>query len=83
MGNYFTKNLILMRKAGGFTQGELAKKLGLRRATISTYERGVNTPKLDTLIKLKKLFNVSIDDMIFLRIGVELEFKTIKDEIKM
>ena len=77
METYFNQNLKLMRETCGFSQEELSEKLGLKRAVISTYERGANVPKFGTLIKLRMLFEIGIDDMIFTRLGVELEFKPI------
>jgi len=79
MENMFKDNLIVMRKANLLTQLELSEKLGLRRATISTYERGDNTPKLDTLLKMRDLFGISIDDMVSVRLGVEIQYRAIKD----
>jgi len=75
----FKHNLIVMRKANLLTQLQLSEKLGLRRATISTYERGDNTPKLDTLLKMRDLFGISIDDMVSVRLGVEIQYKSIKE----
>lgn len=79
MENIFKDNLILMRKANLLNQLELSKKLGLRRATISTYECGANTPKLDTLIKMRNLFGISIDDMVSVRLGIEIQYKAIEE----
>lgn len=56
----FNQNLKLMREICGFSQAELAEKLGLKRAVISTYERGANVPKFDTLIKLRMLFEIDL-----------------------
>lgn len=44
-----------------FTQLELGKKLGLSESTISLYESGNRKPEPDTLVKLSKIFDVSID----------------------
>lgn len=64
-----------MRKTCGYDQSELADKLDLKRATVSTYERGLNEPSLTTLMKISKLFDVSVDDMLFRPITAEFKFK--------
>lgn len=50
-----------LRKDNGMTQDDLAKYLNVTRASISNYEKGVNEPSLQIIIKLSKLFNVSSD----------------------
>jgi len=51
-----------LRKKKGWSQDQLADKLGMNRANISNYERGVitNIPS-DVLIRLSDVFNVSVD----------------------
>lgn len=50
-----------LRKEAGFTQKQLADKLGVNTVTISRYETGDRNPKFDKLKKLSELFLVSID----------------------
>ena len=51
------------RKLKGLTQKELAKSVGMGDTTIANYEKGFRTPKKNTLFKLAKVFNISIDDL--------------------
>lgn len=46
------------------TQQELAKHLGISRATVAGYETKGKQPDYDKLIALSKLFNVSVDYLI-------------------
>lgn len=48
------------REDSGFTQSELARMVGLSRATISSSENGKHIPSLSTLEKLAKFYNVNI-----------------------
>lgn len=59
------------RKAAGFTQEQLAKKLGVNRATISKYETGEISPSVDQLIKISNILDVSFDELI----GAEPDMK--------
>jgi transcriptional regulator with XRE-family HTH domain len=57
----FDKRLKELRKKKGITQEELARHLSLSTSTIGEYEIGGNSPKVDTLIRLSKYFNVTVD----------------------
>lgn len=58
------KNIKLLRKNKGLTQDEFAKKLGVNRAMIGSYEEGRAQPKISVLQSISNYFNVSIDDLI-------------------
>ena len=53
-----------LREKARFTQAELAEYLGVKRVTVAQWERGENKPRVDTLIKLSKLFKVTTDDVV-------------------
>lgn len=58
------KRLFEYRKANGFSQEELAEKIGVSRQAISKWERGESSPDTENLIALSRLYNVTIDEMI-------------------
>ena len=53
-----------LRKQQNLSQDELAKKAEVSRTIIGNYERNANTPSIEVLIKLAKVFNVSVDYII-------------------
>lgn len=53
-----------LRKQNNLSQDELAKKAGVSRTIIGNYERNANTPSIEVLMKLAKVFNVSVDYII-------------------
>ena len=53
-----------LRKQQNLSQDELAKKAEVSRTIIGNYERNTNTPSIEVLIKLAKVFNVSVDFII-------------------
>lgn len=60
MGN-FQNVFKSLRVASGFTQQEIADKLGISRSTIGMYETGAREPDYTTLEAIADLFNVDID----------------------
>jgi transcriptional regulator with XRE-family HTH domain len=50
-----------LRKENGWSQGELAERVGGDPAQISRYENGRITPSADAVVKLAEVFDVSTD----------------------
>ena len=50
-----------LRIQRGITQVDLAKRLGVSKSVVSSYENGVHLPPYDILIRLSALFGVSCD----------------------
>lgn len=62
--NKFGDNLRKYRKEKKITQENLADLLNVSFQTVSKRERGKAEPNIDTLIKISKIFEVSIDDLV-------------------
>lgn len=56
--------LQLLRKQNGYSQEQLADKLGIARQTISKWENGQAVPELNALILLSQLYGVMIDRIV-------------------
>lgn len=56
--------LVKLRKKYGYSQEELADKLGLSRQAVSKWERAEASPDTDNLICLAKLYGVSLDELL-------------------
>ena len=50
-----------LRRAKGWNQGELGRRMGLRGSQISKLERGSITPRVDILPRLSEVLGVSAD----------------------
>lgn len=50
-----------LRHERGWSQGQVAKKLGVNTQRISKYERGIMAPPLHMLVKLAAVYEVSLD----------------------
>lgn len=58
--NYLNTNIRVLRKAMQISQEELANRIGLNRGNIASYENGTAEPKICNLVKLARLFDISI-----------------------
>ena len=56
-------NIAKYRKEAGMSQTQLAEYLKVSRSNVSTWERGVNPPDIETLFEICKLFKVKLSDM--------------------
>ncbi len=63
----YTNRIQFYRKALGLSQEELGEKMFVSRQTVSQWETGQTTPSIESLIKLREIFGVSIDSIL----GVE------------
>lgn len=59
----FQDNLLQMRKLKGFTQEEIAEKIGVTRQAVAKWEAGETVPDLDKCKMLAEVFEVSLDDL--------------------
>lgn len=60
----FSEKLQLIRKNKGLTQENLAEKLAVSRQAVAKWECGQAYPDISNLIKISKLFNVTIDYLV-------------------
>ena len=61
--NFLATNIRCLRKRQGLSQDELAQKIGLNRGNIASYEKSSAEPKICNLLKMSKLFEVSVRDL--------------------
>ena len=59
-------NLFKTRKKAGLSQEDVAEKLGVSRQTISKWETDETVPDIYQAKRLANIFNVSLDDLIYL-----------------
>ena len=55
--------LLNYRKSHGFSQEELAEKIGVSRQAVSKWERAEASPDTDNLISLAKIYGVTLDEL--------------------
>jgi transcriptional regulator with XRE-family HTH domain len=57
----FGVRLKKLRKQKGWTQKELASKVGVRTAQLNKYESGLHSPPFETLIQIAGVLDTSVD----------------------
>jgi len=66
--HFLGTNIKWLRRSKGFTQEELANKLGIKRSLVGAYEEGRAEPKLRTLLAMAHYFSVSMDELVNLNL---------------
>lgn len=61
--SFLARNLRKLRSFKNLNQTEFAELFELNRPTIGSYEEGRSEPKLATLHRIARHFNLSIDDL--------------------
>lgn len=56
-----SEKLKTLREARGLTQLQVAKRIGVSKAMISAYETASKAPSIEVLIRISRLFGVSVD----------------------
>ena len=59
-----SENLLNLRKLFGFSQEDVAEKIGVSRQAVAKWENGTTTPDIMNCAALAKLYNVTLDELI-------------------
>lgn len=58
------ERLAALRRGHGYSQEELAEKLGVSRQAVSKWERAESSPDTDNLVALARLYSTSLDSLV-------------------
>lgn len=75
----FCENLNLLAREKGISQKEICEATDISQATFSKMMHGNRNPSLDTVYKIAKYFDVSIDELVGIK-AEKSEFN--KDQLK-
>lgn len=62
--NQLAKNIMYYRRKKGLSQEKLSEYMGVSRQAVTKWENALSRPSSDNLIKLAKLFEVSVDALL-------------------
>lgn len=68
---YLKDNIRFLRKSRGWTQGDFAAKLNIKRSLVGAYEEGRAVPKLLVIQQISLLFGISIDRLLTVDLNKE------------
>lgn len=57
-------NLKLFRKKHGYTQEQIAEKIGVSRQAVAKWEKGEALPDIDNILALADIYEVTVDALV-------------------
>lgn len=57
-------NIRVFREKKGFSQADLAERIGLQRQNICSFEKGVKVPTVEKLVAIADVFHCSTDTLL-------------------
>ena len=76
----FGNKLKTLRIRDGYTQAQLAERLGLTKSVISAYETGLRMPSYDVLITVARIFKVTTDYLLGLESKYEIDLSGLSEQ---
>ena len=58
------ENLIMLRNIHGFSQEEIAEKIGISRQAYAKWENGATIPDIEKCMRLAEVYGVTIDSLV-------------------
>lgn len=74
------ENIKTLRSSNGWTQSELAKKLGITRSSVNAWEMGISVPSTSYIVELAQLFHVSTDFLLGLKQNASIDISGLGEE---
>ena len=75
-----SEKLRTLREARGLTQLQVANRIGVSKAMISAYETASKAPSIEVLIRLSRLFGVSVDYLVCVNAPKVIDVSELDDE---
>lgn len=72
------RHLQFLRKSHNYTQEDIAKKLDISRQAVSKWETGTAVPDLEVLLKISRLYDITINDILEPRMRKITDFEQIR-----
>lgn len=69
-----------LREKAGLTQTQLAKRLGISRSAVNSWEMSLSTPSSIYLVELSRIFSVSTDYLLSLDDRVKIDITDLNEQ---
>ena len=73
--------IAILRITKGWSQAELARRIGVSTSAVGMYEQGRRQPAADVLVKLAEIFEVTTDFLLTGRAQTQQENRTVEDAL--
>lgn len=75
-----SEKLRALREARGLTQLQVANRVGISKAMVSAYETASKAPSIEVLIRLSRLFGISVDYLVCVDAPKVIDVSRLDDE---
>lgn len=58
------ENLIMLRKANGYSQEQIAEKIDITRQAYAKWENGSTVPDIEKCVRLAEVYGVTVDSLV-------------------
>ncbi len=69
-----------LREKAGFSQVYLAKKLGISRSAVNSWEMSLSSPSISNIIEMTQLFNVNADYLLSTSDKIMVDISSLNNE---
>ena len=69
-----------LRDKAGMTQSDLAKRLGISRSAVNSWEMSLSVPSLANILEMREIFHVSVDYILYLDDTVNVDITHLGNE---
>lgn len=73
---------MILRERKGYTQKQLAKRLGVSRNAVNLWEMSISMPSMGLLVELSKIFHVTTDYILGIEIKENIDISNLTEEEK-
>lgn len=82
MINKSGERIMILRERKGYTQKQLAQRLGISRNAVNLWEMSITKPSTEYLIELSKIFHVTTDYILGIEQKEKIDISDLTEEEK-
>ena len=75
-----SEKLRALREARNLTQKQVANRIGISKAMVSAYETASKAPSIEVLIRLARLYGVSVDYLVCVDAPKVIDVSSLEDD---
>lgn len=80
MVNNIADKIRYLRDKAGMTQTDLAKRLGISRSAVNSWEMSLSSPSVANIIEMTQIFHVSADYLLSISDKINIDISSLSGE---